>query len=246
MNQKALYGILIAIVVVLLGLWALKANRADAPTDTSTTTPATTTAVTNGTTNTTAPVSPASPAVGPSQGNLVDGGYTLSADESLISWKGNKPLIPGYIDTGTLNLKSGSTVKVVNGNITEGDFFIDMDSLKVTTTSNTKIAADKLESRLRSEDFLSIAAYPNAHFVIKNVTNGTVTGDLTIKNITKTITFPAKIESETPTRIVADASVVLNRTNWDIRYGSGSFFEDLGDSIIDDKVAIDLHLVATK
>ncbi|MDQ5928131.1 MAG: hypothetical protein QG633_569 [Patescibacteria group bacterium] len=245
MNQKALYGILIAVVVILLGLWAFRANRADAPSDVSTTTPATTTTTTVETT-TTAPVSPASPAVGPSQGNLVDGGYTLSVEESLISWTGSKPLVPGYVDTGTLNLKSGSMVKVTNGNIAEGEFFIDMDSLKVMTSSNTKVGLDKLEGHLRSEDFFSIEAYPNAGFVIKNVTNGTVTGDLTIKGITKTITFPAKIESETDTRIVADASVILNRANWDIRYGSGSFFEDLGDSIIDDKIAITLHLVATK
>ncbi len=242
MNQKALYGILIAVVVILLGLWALKANRVDAPTDTATTTPATTTAETTVTTA----VTPATPTVGPSQGNLMNGSYTLSTEESLISWTGSKPLVPGYVDTGTLNLKSGSMVKVTNGNIAEGEFFIDMDSLKVMTSSNTKVGLDKLEGHLRSEDFFSIEAYPNAGFVIKNVTNGTVTGDLTIKGITKTITFPAKIESETDTRIVADASVILNRANWDIRYGSGSFFEDLGDSIIDDKIAITLHLVATK
>jgi polyisoprenoid-binding protein YceI len=246
MNQKALYGILIAVVVILLGLWALKAQRADAPSDVSTTTPATTTVTTTTNTTVTAPVSPASPAVGPSQGNLVDGAYTLSTEESLISWKGTKPLIKGYVDTGTLKLKSGSKVTVSEGNIASGEFFIDMDSLAVTTTSNTKVAAEKLESHLRSEDFLSIEAYPNAHFVVKSVTNGTVTGDLTIKNITKTITFPAKIVSESETRIVADASVILNRTNWDIRYGSGSFFEDLGDNLIDDKVGLTLHLVATK
>ena len=150
------------------------------------------------------------------------------------------------MDTGTLKLKGDSSLKVANGNIVAGDFTIDMESLDVTTTSNTKIGVDKLEGHLRSEDFLSIEAHPTARFVIKNVTNGTVTGDLTIKGITKTITFPAKIESETDARIVADASVILNRANWDIRYGSGSFFEDLGDSIIDDKVAITLHLVATK
>jgi|GEM_PF-6634337 len=77
MNQKALYGILIAVVVILLGLWAFKVNQADAPSDMSTTTPATTTTTTIETT-TTSSVSPASPAVGPSQGNLVNGSYTLS------------------------------------------------------------------------------------------------------------------------------------------------------------------------
>lgn len=243
MNQKALYGILIAVVVILLGLWALKAQRADAP-DTATTTPATTTVTT--TTSTTASVSPASPAVGPSQGDLVNGSYKLSTEESLISWEGTKPFLKGYIDTGTLQLKSGSSVSVSGGNITSGEFIIDMDSLAVTSTTNTKVAADKLEEHLRSDDFLSIETYPEARFVIKNVTSGTVTGDLTIKNITKTITFPAKIASESDTRIVADASVILNRTNWDIRYGSGTFFDDLGDGLIDDKVGLTLHLVATK
>lgn len=243
MNQKALYGILIAVIIILLGLWAFSARRADAPTDMSTTTPATTTVAT---TNGAAAVSPASPAIGPSQGDLVDGTYALSVEESLISWEGTKPLISNYVDTGTLELKSGSSVSVYGGNITSGQFVIDMDSLAVTSTSNTRVAAEKLEEHLRSDDFFSIETYPEARFVIKNVTNGTVTGDLTIKNITKTITFPARITSETDSRIVADASVVLNRASWDIRYGSGSFFEDLGDSLIDDKVGLTLHLVATK
>ena len=78
------------------------------------------------------------------------------------------------------------------------------------------------------------------------MTNGVVTGDLTIKGHTEKITFPAQIVSETDTRLVADASITLNRANWDIRYGSGTFFEDLGDSLIDDKVGLTLHLVATK
>jgi polyisoprenoid-binding protein YceI len=121
-----------------------------------------------------------------------------------------------------------------------------MDSLAVTSSSNVKVAAEKLEEHLRSDDFFSIETYPEARFVIKNVSAGMVTGDLTVKSITKTITFPAKIVSESDARIVADASIILNRANWDIRYGSGSFFEDLGDSLIDDKVGITLHLVATK
>ena len=244
MNQKALYGILAAIIIILIGLWAFNARRGGDATDTSTTTPATSTADVSD--EDVLSASPAPLSLASSAGNLTDGAYTISTTESLISWKGNKPFVPGYVDTGTLGLKSGSTVDVVGGVVTKGNFIIDMESLAVTAVSTTKIPAEKLEEHLRSDDFLSVATYPTAGFVIKHVANGTVTGELTIKGITKTITFPATIVSETPTRLVADASVTLNRANWDIRYGSGSFFEDLGDAVIDDKVAVELHLVATR
>lgn len=243
MNQKTVWGLVAAVVVILLALWAWNAQTGDSVDDMATTTTPTTTPATTGTTGTTgagAQVTAPQP-----KGTLPDGDYILSAEESTIIWSGSKPKVLGYEDTGTIDLKSGS-LKVRNGNIISGDFFVDMQSIAVTKTSNTKVGAEMLENHLKEEDFFSVAKYPNTTFVIKNVTNGVVTGDLTIKNITKTISFPAAITAEGETKLIADAKVTLNRALWDIRYGSGTFFDDLGDNLIADEMKLTLHLVAGK
>ncbi len=239
MNQKTLWGIVVAVVIILLAVWAWNARTNDSTDDMATTTNPTTTPTTTGTTGTTGGTG-----VKP-QGNLPNGTFAVVAEESTINWTGSKPRILGYEDTGTIGVKSG-TLGVNNGAITSGSFFIDMESIAVTKVSNKKATNEMLENHLKSEDFFAVEKYPNAEFVIKNVTNGVVTGDLTIKATTKTISFPATIVAESQTRLVADATVTLNRSLWDIRYGSGTFFDDLGDSLIADEMKLKLHVVAGK
>jgi polyisoprenoid-binding protein YceI len=248
MTQKTIWWILGIVIVVLLGLWAWNVRPDDAGTDMATTTASTTPEVIDvGASGAGSGAQPAGTQTGGVQapGNLPNGGYTIDTEASVVRWTGTKPRVLGYEDTGTVQLKSG-TLKVGDGNVISGDFYIDMDSIAVTKTSNTKAGGDRLVSHLKSDDFFGVEKYPNAHFVIKNVTNGTVTGDLTIKSTTKTISFPAAIRAESETRLRAQAAIVLNRATWDIRYGSGSFFQDLGDNLIADTVQLDLDLVATK
>ncbi len=241
MNKKTLWGLVAAVVVILLAMWAWNARTNNSADDMATTTASTTPdVVAGGTTQTTGGTSGVK-----KPGNLPDGKYSVNAASSTMTWTGSKPRVLGYEDSGTINIKSG-TLRVADGHVFEGDFFIDMQSIKVTETSNTKAGADKLENHLLSDDFFAAEKYPNAEFVIKNVTNGVVTGDLTIKATTKTISFPATIVAESDTRLVADASVTLNRSLWDIRYGSGTFFDDLGDSLIADEMKLTFHLIAEK
>lgn len=120
-----------------------------------------------------------------------------------------------------------------------------MNSFVVLSTSSTGGTGSMLENHLKSDDFFSVATYPTATVALKNVVNGVVTADVTIKDITKTISFPAII-TETSTALSATATLSIDRTLWDVRYGSGTFFDNLGDNIIGDKVELVLTLSATR
>ena len=172
----------------------------------------------------------------------------LDADQSVLNWTGTK--VTGK-HQGTLKLKSGS-LQLDHGQIKGGAFDIDMTSL-VDTDLKDPDYKTKLETHLRSEDFFSVAKNPLAIFKITSVKpianaaagqpNQEITGDLTIKGITHPVTFPAivtlgKVKAE------ATGTVKIDRTKYDIRYGSGKFFQGLGDKLINDDFTIDLKLVS--
>lgn len=233
--------IVLAIIVVLgLGGWMYTSRNSD----TATTTPDVAT-TTETTTTTPTPVMEDG-AGGPevARGVYIDGSYTLETGLSSINWTGSKTLIKNYKDSGTLSFSSGSVV-VSNGNVTGGTFTIDMDSFNVTSTSNTKATGDMLENHLKSEDFFEVATYPTATVEINNVVNGIVSADVTIKGVTKTISFPATITQD-GMALTGSAAITIDRTLWNIQYGSTKFFGDLGNSVIDDKVTLMLTLRATK
>ena len=99
-------------------------------------------------------------------------------------------------------------------------------------------------------DFFSVEKNPTANFKITKVEaakNGTVTifGDMTIKGIKQAISFPATVKADKKD-LTANAKITLDRTKWDIRYGSKTFFENIGDKAIYDDFVIDLALVAAK
>lgn len=242
MNQNTIYIIIGVVAVILIGLWAINRTN-DAPADDTATTTASTTpaTVTIGTDTSSQPA--VTPAAARPRGDFSDGTYTLNTETSVVGWVGRKPRVLGYEDTGTLKLSGGSFV-VTNGHIASGEFTIDMTTLAVDSTGNNK-SGDMLVEHLSSDDFFSVETYPTATFKVRNVINGVVSGDLTVKGTTKTISFPAVISAEGDT-LSADASITLNRAQWDIRYGSGSFFDNLGDNLIADEVSITLDLVASK
>jgi len=243
MNQKTLWIILAVVVVAILGFWLYSRNAnkpAETEDDVATTTeeealfPEATPVMEDG-------------AGGPpveTRGEYTDGSYALQTEQSSIAWTGYKTLIKNYEDHGTLAFTSGSVV-VANGNITSGEFVVDMSSLTVSSTSNTKATGEMLEGHLKSPDFFEIDTYPTASIKVRNVINGIVTADVTIKGTTKIISFPATITQDGDT-LSATAKLSIDRALWDIRYGSESFFDNLGNNVIGDKVDLELTLVATK
>lgn len=168
----------------------------------------------------------------------------IDAKKSNVEWIGRK--VTGS-HNGNIKVKQGS-LEIEGAKILKGNIDIDMNSMTVvdlTGESNTKLL-----NHLKSDDFFSVATHPVASFKItsaKEITDpakGTheITGDLTIKGVTNAITFPATV-TVNGKEAVAKADIKLDRTKWNIRYGSGKFFENLGDKMISDDFELKLHIV---
>ncbi len=110
--------------------------------------------------------------------------------------------------------------------------------------------APKLTGHLKNEDFFNVPTYPNSKFVISKVDNSKgnpiITGNLTIKNKTKSISFPAKVTTTADGLSAEAIGVKVNRLDFDIQYRSASFFSDLGNRAIDDEFTLDILLKAVK
>ncbi|WP_339665074.1 YceI family protein [Maribacter arcticus] len=163
----------------------------------------------------------------------------VKVSESTVTWKGYK--VTGE-HNGSIKLKSGF-LEMKGKKLIGGEFVVDM-----TTLSNNDLAAgqgkEKLEGHLKSADFFGVDANPNSKLVFTSVkpmneNSYTVTGDLTIKGISKPVTLVVSMFENKAT-----ATIKVDRTKYDIKYGSGSFFDDLGDKAIYDEfdLVVDLAL----
>ncbi|MEM7484697.1 MAG: YceI family protein [Bacteroidota bacterium] len=171
--------------------------------------------------------------------NPIDGEKKeVKTSESTVTWKAYK--VTGS-HTGTIDLKSGA-LEFDGDKLTGGEFVVDM-----TTINTTDLEGDykqKLDGHLHSDDFFSTASNPTSKLVFSNVEASgknayKVTGDLTIKGITKSVTFDVSIYGSKAT-----ATLKVDRTNYDVKYGSGSFFDNLGDKTIYDEfdLVVDLQM----
>jgi len=159
----------------------------------------------------------------------------------VITWKGEK--IAGSHE-GTISLKSGDLIFDKSGNLTGGEFTIDM-----TTMTNTDLKGDyskQLVGHLSSADFFNVREFPEASFKITGVKEDKsadylVIGDLTIKGITNELSFPANVKEQHGKK-VATAKIEIDRTIYDIKYGSGKFFENLGDNLIKDNFELNVTI----
>lgn len=171
--------------------------------------------------------------------------WKADAAATKIEWNGKKVLGE---HSGTINLKEGWLSKKGDA-ITGGEFVVDMTTLVDTDIKDEGTRA-KLEGHLKSDDFFGVAKYPLSKLVIKGegkVSNGTVNlkGDLTIKDKTNPVAFTAK-ESVSGDMVTYTATIVVDRTLYDIRYGSGKFFTDLGDKAIYDDFTLTVKLAVKK
>jgi polyisoprenoid-binding protein YceI len=174
----------------------------------------------------------------------------LDPKASVLKWEGKK--VTGA-HNGRVWLKSGR-VEFSGDAIVGGEFEADMASLKVDDLQGG--ANDKLTGHLKSADFFETDKHPTAKFKITRAgpakagtppTGPTheVTGELTIKGITHPVVFPVRVVRK-PGRAEATGRITVDRTLYDIKYGSGKFFQGLGDKLIYDEFTLDLELVATK
>jgi len=183
--------------------------------------------------------------------------FTANTNESLVEWQGWKPTGNHY---GSIDISNGD-LEVNDGKLVGGSFTIDMNSITVVDLKDAEDNAN-LTGHLKSADFFEVSTYPMAQFEITEVKaiDGTkidkskekgevvpthaITGNLTMKDITKSITFNAKVAMSDDQIKAHTNQFYIDRAQWNVRYGSKSFFDDLKDNFINDEMGITITLVA--
>lgn len=164
----------------------------------------------------------------------------VNAKDSKIKWIGEKI---GGSHEGYISLKSGM-LEMKKGDLVAGNFVVDMTSITNVDLKNKKYN-QKLVGHLKSDDFFGVNKFPEAKFEITNANvkngKGSVTGNITIKGITKEISFPVEKSGNDYT-----AKIEIDRSEFEVRYGSTSFFDSLGDKAIDDIFTLNVLLVLDK
>ena len=168
--------------------------------------------------------------------------YQVDTEASTVTWVGKK--VTGK-HTGTISIQEGS-LNISTEHFSTGSIVMDMTSIHNTDMSGEMAA--KLEGHLKSDDFFGVSNFPTSKLVIKRIvpqggTDFKVVGEITIKQTTKEIKFPATIEMD-DNQFKATAKITIDRTDFDVRYGSGSFFDGLGDKTIKDNFDLEVSLVA--
>lgn len=170
---------------------------------------------------------------------------SVDVKSSYIVWKGYKVTGSHY---GKIMIKSGA-LEFTDGMLSGGSFEIDMNSITCEDLQGGTNA--KLVGHLKSDDFFSAATHPVATFTITRVTpKGTpgdykIIGDLTIKGITSEIKFYANV-ADMDGEVKASGDITVDRSLYNVRFGSNSFFGNLGDKTIYDDFELSVNLVAKK
>jgi len=179
--------------------------------------------------------------------NVID---TIWVDASIskIQWIGNK--VSGSHD-GHIKIKSGYVLKK-NEMLVGGEIIMDMHSISVDDIDHPKWNQSLLE-HLKNEDFFDVEKFQTATLTVlssvkkqindKRNSNIEITGDLTIKGITKKVLIHSHIDFD---KNISKGELVLDRTMWGIKYGSRSFFDNLGDRAIYDDFILNFDLLPKK
>jgi polyisoprenoid-binding protein YceI len=176
-----------------------------------------------------------------------DGIYPVVPGASLIQWTGRNANGRHY---GTVAL-AGGKAQVASGEIT-GAFEVDMTSIQ-----NINLKGDPLESvlvdHLKSDDFFFVRMFPTARLTLRSVipmddatpteANYEITGDLTLRGITKTLRLPATVNRLAEGGFAAEAHFDIDRTRWGVIYGSARFFKHLGMHQVYDVISFEVRVV---
>ncbi|MDQ5952827.1 MAG: hypothetical protein QG551_55 [Patescibacteria group bacterium] len=171
----------------------------------------------------------------------LDGTFVFSPEESKVTWVGSKKVIKDYFDTGTIQIKSGMAV-VNNGKVESGEITFDMTSISVVSTGKGD-GETMLTKHLKSEDFFHAEMYPEAKYKVTGYNNSILEGELTLKGETHPLMIPVQVGMENGNLIIA-GTATINRSTWNVKYGSEIFFKDLGDKVINDNFNLEFKIVA--
>ena len=169
----------------------------------------------------------------------------VNEKSSTIKWIGSKV---ASSHEGNVNIAKGS-LAIDHGTLVGGQIAIDMNSISCTDIKSED-KNKNLVGHLKDEDFFNTKKFPSAVIKITKAVKGKgnsykIIADLTIKGITQPIAFDADV-TITGLNFLAKASIKIDRTKWDIKYRSGTFFEKLGDKMILDEITFDIFLLSVK
>lgn len=176
--------------------------------------------------------------------------FEVDTTASVIEWQGKKPT---GTHTGTIDIAEGSFF--ANDSVVEsGTFVIDMNSITVTDLEGEQ--KQNLEAHLKGTvegkegDFFNVNEYPEGRFEVTGVSqnNGQtiLQGNLTLKGETKNVEFPVNINRNGDTLELTTESFTIDRTKWNVNYGSKSVFDSLGDNFINDEIELTIKVQATR
>jgi len=175
--------------------------------------------------------------------------YSVAAEKSAIEWVGRNLNSTHH---GTLRVSRGH-LSVRGGILQSGSIVLDLRSLENTNLADTALRR-VLEAHLKSDDFFDVERFPSAQLLlhsaapIPDATPGTpnqsVSADLTIKDVTHRIQFPAIVSLSMDGSLTALAQIEIDRTRWNVLYGSGRFFQMLGKHQVNDAITLFVKIVA--
>ncbi len=177
--------------------------------------------------------------------------FNVDSENSKLDWAASKITAT---HTGFLKLSKGYLSIDEENSIAEGEFVIDMSTITVTDLEGT--GKENLEAHLKGTvegkevDFFNINKYPTASFQVTGVETADgktwLSGNLTIKEITKNIKFPINLSLEDNKVNLQSEEFTINRTDWEVNYGSKTIFQEIGDKVIYDDIKIVIQLEAIK
>lgn len=179
---------------------------------------------------------------------IVSGTYVVDVEQSTAEWTASKKIVTDWVDSGTISVQEGR-VEVAEDMMVSGKLVFDMSSIAVINTGAGEKGNASLEKHLKSADFFEVETYPSATFEITKVTPAQTansylaTGNLTIKDISNEITVPLTAYSQDGALMI-EGSVDVDRTLWNIKFGSDKFFDNLADNVINDEFSLKFSLVA--
>ncbi len=168
------------------------------------------------------------------------GTQKVDVAKSTVKWVGKK--VTGE-HLGTISVKEGA-LEVTNGKVTGGKVVIDMNSIVDTDLADANWNA-KLVGHLKSDDFFGVATYPTADLLITKAEGTTFSGNLTIKGVTNPTSFTATASKDGKSTVYK-GTITIDRSKYNIKYGSKSFFDNLGDKVIYDEFTLDFSLVVSE